>query len=108
MIYTMHGMTTRLNLLADRPGDYPGLSAQYSGDGFSDMRFLVHAVPASEFESWLARTRGVGPALNADAYAQLARPGSTNVQTYGSVDPNLFERIVQQTESGAASPHKEH
>ena len=44
-IYTMPGMTTQLNLLADRPGDYPGLSANFSGDGFSDMRFLVHAVP---------------------------------------------------------------
>jgi cytochrome o ubiquinol oxidase subunit 2 len=107
-IYTMPGMTTRLNLLAERPGNYPGLSAQFSGDGFSDMRFLVHAVPASEFEGWLARTRGVGPALNVDAYSQLARAGSnTPVQTYGSVDPNLFERIVQQKTQRAASPHEE-
>jgi cytochrome o ubiquinol oxidase subunit 2 len=106
MIYTMPGMTTRLNLLAERPGEYPGLSAQFSGDGFSDMRFLVHAVPASDFENWLARTRGVGPVLNADAYSQLARAGSnTKVQTYGSVDPNLFERIVQQTAPRAATPH---
>jgi cytochrome o ubiquinol oxidase subunit 2 len=109
MIYTMPGMTTRLNLLAERPGDYPGLSSQFSGDGFSDMRFLVHAVPPSEFESWLARTRGEGPALNADTYSQLARSDSnTKVQTYGSVDPTLFERIVQQTAPRGASLHKEH
>jgi cytochrome o ubiquinol oxidase subunit 2 len=107
MIYTMPGMTTRLNLLAERPGNYPGLSAQFSGDGFSDMRFVVHAVPPSEFESWLARTRGEGPALNADAYSQLERAGIANVQTYGNVDPNLFERIVQQTAPHAASPHRE-
>jgi cytochrome o ubiquinol oxidase subunit 2 len=107
-IYTMPGMTTRLNLLAERPGNYPGLSAQFSGDGFSDMRFLVHAVPASEFEGWLARTRGVGPALSVDAYSKLARASSnTQVQTYGSVDPNLFERIVQQKTQRAASPHEE-
>jgi cytochrome o ubiquinol oxidase subunit 2 len=73
------------------------------------MRFMVHAVPASEFESWLARTRGEGPALNADAYSQLERPGSnTQVQTYGSVDPSLFERIVQQAAPRAASPHQGH
>jgi cytochrome o ubiquinol oxidase subunit 2 len=109
MIYTMPGMTTRLNLLAERPGDYPGLSAQLSGDGFADMRFVVHAVPASEFESWLARTRGEGPALNADAYSQLARARSnTQVRTYGGVDPNLFERIVEQAAPRAASSHKEH
>src|SRR5208282_2731073 len=37
-IYTMPGMTTHLNLLADRPGEFPGISANFSGDGFADMR----------------------------------------------------------------------
>ncbi|HUE11150.1 MAG TPA: ubiquinol oxidase subunit II [Steroidobacteraceae bacterium] len=105
-IYTMPGMTTRLNLLAERPGDYPGLSSNFSGDGFSDMRFLVHAVPASEFSSWLARTRAAGTALDSDAYTQLARPaGGAKPQTYRGVEPDLFERIVQQnTAKLAASP----
>jgi hypothetical protein len=68
----------------------------------------VRAVPASEFGSWLARTRSAGPALNADAYSQLARAGSdTQRQTYGSVDSNLFERIVEQAAPRAAAPHKE-
>src|SRR6266403_5030458 len=109
-IYTMPGMTTRLNLVAERPGDYPGLSANFSGDGFSDMRFLVHAVPAAEFSSWRARATGDGAVLNADAYLQLARTaGSTQMQTYRSVDPDLFERIVQQNGAAepAASPPKE-
>jgi cytochrome o ubiquinol oxidase subunit 2 len=102
-IYTMPGMTTRLNLLAERPGDYPGLSANFSGDGFSDMRFLVHVVPASEFSSWRARATGGGAVLNADAYSQLSRAaGNTQMQTYRGVDPDLFERIVQQ--NGAAEP----
>ena len=95
-IYTMPGMTTRLNLLAERTGDYPGLSANFSGDGFSDMRFLVHVVPVSEFSSWRARVTGAGPMLNAKAYAQLARAGSNQTQIYGTVDPQLFDRIVQQ------------
>jgi cytochrome o ubiquinol oxidase subunit II len=103
-IYTMPGMTTRLNLLAERAGDYPGLSSNFSGDGFSDMRFVVHAVPASEFFSWLARTRGEGSTLDAAAYSQLARAGSNaQIQTYSSVDPNLFERIVQQSTVGLAT-----
>jgi cytochrome o ubiquinol oxidase subunit 2 len=100
-IYTMPGMTTRLNLLAERPGDYAGLSANFSGDGFSDMRFLVHVVPASEFSSWRARASGAGVVLDTAAYADLAgTPGNTQLQTYRSVDPNLFERIVQR--NGAA------
>jgi cytochrome o ubiquinol oxidase subunit II len=107
-IYTMPGMTTRLNLLAARPGDYPGLSANFSGDGFSDMRFLVHAVPATEFASWIARTREERPTLNADAYSQLARPGGeAEARTYGDVDPKLFERIANPTAQPAAAPGKE-
>src|SRR5258708_4343109 len=102
-IYTMPGMTTHLNLLAERSGDYPGLSANFSGDGFSDMRFLVHVVPASEFSTWRTRATGEGSVLDADAYLQLARTaGNTQMRTYRSVDPNLFQRIVQQ--NGAAEP----
>src|SRR6266403_3476265 len=51
-IYTMSGMATHLNLLADRPGEYPGISANFSGDGFPDMRFLVKALSAGEFDAW--------------------------------------------------------
>ncbi|HEY3656130.1 MAG TPA: ubiquinol oxidase subunit II [Steroidobacteraceae bacterium] len=105
-IYTMPGMATYLNLMADRPGEYPGLSAQFSGDGFSDMRFVVRAVPAADFQSWLARTRDVGTALDADTYSQLAlAAGPAQPQTYSSVDPMLFEHIVQTTAQPLAAAH---
>ena len=52
-IYTMGGMTTHLNLLADKPGEYPGFSANFSGDGFSEMRFVVKSVPAGDFDAWV-------------------------------------------------------
>jgi cytochrome o ubiquinol oxidase subunit II len=109
-IYTMPGMRTRLNLLAERPGDYPGMSANFSGDGFSDMRFLVHVVTASEFSSWRARVTGAGAVLNADAYAQLAGASGNQMQTYGTVDPQLFDRIVRQNAVAepTAPPPKEH
>jgi heme/copper-type cytochrome/quinol oxidase subunit 2 len=35
MIYTMNGMTTRLNLRADSPGTFGGLSAHFSVDGWT-------------------------------------------------------------------------
>ena len=50
-IYTMAGMMTHLHLQADHPGTYRGLSAKFSGDGFSDMRFIVDAVPAERFRA---------------------------------------------------------
>src|SRR6266576_2833853 len=63
-IYTMAGMVTRLQLQADHPGSYRGLSAQFSGDGFADMRFNVEAVPAEGFAQWVAATRNTGPVLD--------------------------------------------
>jgi cytochrome o ubiquinol oxidase subunit 2 len=97
-IYAMGGMTTRLNLLAENPGDYKGFSANFSGDGFSDMRFAVKAVPAEDFARWVTQARGSGTTLDAGGYAVLAKPSKAVApSTYGSVAPNLFERIVEET-----------
>jgi cytochrome o ubiquinol oxidase subunit 2 len=100
-IYTMAGMTTQLNLLADAPGTYPGLSAQYSGAGFSEMRFDAVAVPAAQFTDWVAATRAKGGALDAAAYAELAKPSRANpVATYATVAPQIFESIVTESAPG--------
>ena len=94
-IYTMAGMVTRLHLQADHPGTYRGLSAQFSGDGFADMRFNVEAVPAEGFAQWVAATRSAGPVLDAQAYADLAKPSSAVAPfTYRAVVPNLFNGIL--------------
>ncbi|MEI9424134.1 ubiquinol oxidase subunit II [Mesorhizobium sp. Cs1299R1N1] len=94
-IYTMAGMTTRLHLQADRPGMYRGLSAQFSGDGFADMRFNVEAVPAENFEQWVTATRNTGPVLDTEAYAGLAKPSIAVAPfSYREVAPNLFKSIL--------------
>jgi cytochrome o ubiquinol oxidase subunit 2 len=94
-IYTMPGMTTRVNLLADHPGTYAGLSSQYSGDGFSDMRFDVLAVSVADFQSWVDTTHGAGGVLDRPTFEQLARPSSEHaVKTYGEVTTRLFDSIV--------------
>jgi cytochrome o ubiquinol oxidase subunit 2 len=97
MIYTMNGMTTQLNLRADAPGTYHGLSSHYSGDGFSDMHFEVQAVPAEQFAAWIERTRSTGPALDAGSYAALARQSvNTRPLTFSATAPDLFQEIVTQ------------
>jgi cytochrome o ubiquinol oxidase subunit 2 len=104
-IYTMPGMTTHLNLLAEHAGDYLGLSNNFSGDGFSDMRFVVHAVPAPAFSNWLAVAQAQGERLDAGAYSQLARTGSdVSIKTYATVEPDLFERIERETTGAPADP----
>jgi cytochrome o ubiquinol oxidase subunit II len=100
-IYTMGGMTTHLNLLADKPGEYPGFSANFSGDGFPWMRFVAKSVPAGDFNAWLEQVRGSGSALDDAGYAALAKPSkAVPPTTYRSVVPNLFERIVDATATG--------
>jgi cytochrome o ubiquinol oxidase subunit 2 len=94
-IYTMAGMVTRLHLQADYPGTYPGLSAQYSGEGFSDMRFMVDAVPDEKFAQWVTQTSSAGPVLDAQAYADLAKPSKAVAPfTYRAVAPGVFDGIV--------------
>jgi cytochrome o ubiquinol oxidase subunit II len=104
-IYTMAGMMTRLHAQADHPGTYPGLSAQFSGDGFADMRFNVEAVPAERFAQWVDATRNTGPVLDAPAYADLAKPTQAVAPfTYRSVAPSLFKGILTAgTEPGGRS-----
>jgi cytochrome o ubiquinol oxidase subunit 2 len=94
-IYTMAGMVTRLGLRADHPGTYRGLSAQYSGSGFADMRFSVDAVPAEDFSRWVDAVRSTGPVLDAQSFAALSKPSSATVPfTYRAVAPDLFDGIV--------------
>jgi cytochrome o ubiquinol oxidase subunit 2 len=94
-IYTMEGMVTRLHLQADHPGTYRGLSANFSGDGFADMHFDVHALPAERFAQWVDTKRNTGPLLDGQAYATLARPSKAVApSTYRVVAPDLFNSIV--------------
>jgi len=103
-IYAMGGMITHLHLLADRPGEFPGFSAMFSGDGFSEMRFIAKAVPAGDFNAWLAQARSTGSGLDDASYAELAKPSkAVSPATYRSVDPKLFERILDQTTAGPGS-----
>jgi cytochrome o ubiquinol oxidase subunit II len=94
-MYTMGAMTTRLELMADEPGTYEGRSANFSGSGFADMYFFVHAVPPDEFAAWVAKSKSAGPALDQQSYDELAKPsGKVAAFTYASVSPGLFGRIA--------------
>jgi len=94
-IYTMAGMTTQLNLRADKPGSYSGLSAQFSGPGFSDMRFTLRAESAEGFSTWIAQTRERGGVLDSASFAELVRPTRASGElTYGSVRDDPFETVA--------------
>jgi cytochrome o ubiquinol oxidase subunit 2 len=94
-IYAMPGMSTELNLAADRPGTYAGSSANISGDGFSSMTFRAVAVSNSDFNSWVEKVRSVNRPLDQAGYSDLSKP--TNgypVTYYSSIDSSLYNSIV--------------
>jgi len=94
-IYTMAGMVTQLYLQADYVGTYRGMSANYSGAGFSDMYFNVNAVPAEKFAQWVVATRDSGSVLDAQSYAALAKPSQAVAPfSYRAVAPDLFKSIL--------------
>lgn len=105
-IYAMHGMTSQLNLEADKPGNYLGLSAHFSGDGFSDMHFDTIAVQNTQFVQWAAGTRAQGPVLDRAAYGALLKQSQhVAPYTYRSVEPGLFGQVTAQELPPGEGPH---
>jgi len=98
MIYSMAGMVTQLNLQADAPGAFHGLSGMFSGEKFSDMHFEVRALKIDEYAKWVANSKNAGGSLDRAAYAKLAQLQDTAMPTvYGTIDPTLFAAIVAGT-----------
>ena len=97
MIYTMNGMTTRLELRADEVGTYGGLSSHFSGDGFPDMLFDVHVVSQTDFSDWAVKSARSAQGLNADSYKELVKQSvPKDKAVYRLEDPELFLGIATQ------------
>ena len=100
-IYAMPGMQTELHAVMNRAGDYDGFSANYSGAGFSDMRFKFHGLSDADFQSWVQRARASGQTLDRARYLQLERPSEREpVQFYATVSEGLYEGILERTLTG--------
>lgn len=95
MIYTMPGMETKLHAVMNRPGRFEGVSANYSGRGFSDMRFPTLAMDATGFDRWVAVVKGQGGGLDKARYLELEAPSEkVPAMRFAAVEPGLFHRIV--------------
>ncbi len=98
MIYTMNGMTTQLNLRADAPGTFRGLSSHYSGDGFSGHAFRrARRCQRSGSPPGSMRRATRGQPSMPRATPTLARQSvNTTPFTFRAADPDLFQQIVTQ------------
>ena len=103
----MPGMLTKQALIANRPGTYEGIAADYSGPGFSWMQFKTHVVSRADFDRWVGTVAQSPLHLDQVAFDSFATPtiNSSGKRTYFSnVDEGLFGRVIQNVMAGKAYP----
>lgn len=96
-LYAMSGMENKLNLMADQEGVYEGISANYSGFGFTGMRFNVLAKDQAGYESWVANVKNSGQVLDDATYEKLAEKSRENpVEYFANPNPLRFKDIIEE------------
>lgn len=96
-IYAMAGMQTQLHLIANEAGTYKGISASYSGEGFSGMKFKAIATPTrADFDNWVAKVKQAPNNLaTTDDFNKLAEKSINHpVEYFAGVKPGLFKEII--------------
>jgi cytochrome o ubiquinol oxidase subunit 2 len=97
MVYAMPGMRSTLHAVINRPGNYDGLSANYSGAGFSDMHFRLRGMANADFDHWIGEAKASGRTLPTAAYLRLEKPSEkVPAIRFAAVQPGLFDRIVNR------------
>jgi cytochrome o ubiquinol oxidase subunit 2 len=96
-IYAMPGMTTQLNIEANKLGSFYGSSANISGAGFAGMHFQTISMTLTSFNNWLAMVQHSSQSLSTLNFIKLAKPSQYNpVAYYNHPVKGLFTAIVNQ------------
>ena len=106
----MAGMETKLHLIANEPGTFKGFSANYSGAGFTGMKFNAIATPTkADFNQWVEQVKTNANNLTHANYVELAKASENNpVAYYGKVDDGLFHTIVMKYMQAHGDMNKKH
>ncbi len=107
-IYAMPGMQTQMHAVINHRGVYDGLSANYSGAGFSGMHFKFKGMSEPQFEQWVSSVRGAPGRLTHADYLALAQPSTDDpVRHFGGVDQGLFLDVVNRwAQTGKTCTHE--
>lgn len=96
-IYAMAGMRTQLHLMANEEGKYRGMSGNFNGPGFSDMKFIATATDEAGFQRWVTQVRTSPTTLDFNTFQKVAKPSQGNgVVHFGQVQPGLFKAVIDQ------------
>jgi len=96
-IYAMPGMETQLNAVINEPGTFDGFSANFSGAGFSHIRFKYHGMDVADFDQWVKDAKKNGSTLDRAVYTQLEQPSEREpVRHFGKVAPDLYHAVLNR------------
>jgi cytochrome o ubiquinol oxidase subunit 2 len=107
MIDVMPGMRTEDALRIDRPGDYTGFSAMYSGPGFAWMQFHTRALSTGQFDAWVTQVQRSPLHLSYPDFEKLAQPTINLFEKsaeFSQADPNLLRQVYDAARAGKAYP----
>lgn len=100
-IYSMNGMDSQLNLIADKIGEYKGYNTNINGEGYAKMTFTAKVMPEVDFTSWTLtapeKAMKAGDMIDESTYKMLAKPSIiAKPQTYHLMDKELYNTIVMK------------
>lgn len=97
-IYAMSGMSTKLNLIANTPGVFQGMSSNISGKDFAEMRFTARAVQTHEFNSWVDKIHSSNTIRGLDwpTYEMLAQPGISKAEVFRLENSSLYDSVIMK------------
>ncbi|MEM1287477.1 MAG: ubiquinol oxidase subunit II [Pseudomonadota bacterium] len=95
MIYAMEGMETELNAVFNEPGEFMGVSANYNGEGFSQMTYTALAFDEEGFDAWVQQAKDEGEFLDRSTYVELDKPSISHpVTRYAGIGDGLWDLII--------------
>lgn len=104
-VYAMNGMSTKLHLMADEQGRYSGSSANISGEGFADMKFVAEATTHETFSTWMRTVKDSSNPLTLQSYNILSKPSIESTPlTYSNSEHNLYDTIIMKHMGNMTEP----
>ena len=80
--YAMADMVTTLHLAADKPGEFWGRNANFSGAGTAENIFDVTAMTQADFDEWVTEVHETAEPLTEEKFDELLEPGHLGKSTY--------------------------
>jgi cytochrome o ubiquinol oxidase subunit 2 len=107
MIDVMPGMRTQDAFRVNRPGNYEGFSADFSGAGFSWMQFSTRIVTPNDFSAWVKQTQSAPDHMDFARFMQIAQPTineGAKPAYFSAADPDLFNKVAAAIQQGQIFP----